>query len=355
MGEIRRWLRLTFPAHFVVIVAAAVAVAALGILALALLRIREHRPQRYALVAAGTVLAVAYSIWSALGNPESDVVEHVHFIEYGLVGWLFFRAWSPLGDGSVLAAALLSALSVGTSQEWFQWFIPARVGEVRDIFLNGVSIVSGLLVSLAVAPLQAPWKPWSPRSWQQLLTTLAIAIAAFAAFPDSVHLGYENRDADGHTFRSIYATADLGDLAASRAAEWAAQPPLVRPPRISREDQYMSEGLLHVQARNTAWTDGDIGTAWAENRILEEYFGPVLDTPSYVSQTGHRWPPEQRADAEHRGGGRSAAAFVSHAQGTFPIFTWPRALFRALSVVAVAPCLVGAIVCRKRRRLSCEA
>ena len=68
--------------------------------------------------------------------------------------------------------------------------------------------------------------------------------------------------------------------------------------RVSREDQYMSEGVVHVQERNEAWAAGDALTAWRENQILEKYYQPVLDTPSYVSQTGHRWSPEQRDDAE---------------------------------------------------------
>ena len=52
----------------------------------------------------------------------------------------------------------------------------------------------------------------------------------------------------------------------------------------------MSEGLLHVQERNRRWEAGDIRAAWSENLILEKYYAPVLDTPSYISRTGHRWP-----------------------------------------------------------------
>ena len=55
-----------------------------------------------------------------------------------------------------------------------------------------------------------------------------------------------------------------------------------------------------VQERNEQWTANDVVAAWRENRILEKYYGPVLDTPSYVSRTGHRWSPGQRADAEAR-------------------------------------------------------
>jgi hypothetical protein len=69
---------------------------------------------------------------------------------------------------------------------------------------------------------------------------------------------------------------------------------------LSREDQYLSEGLWHVQRRNEAWKSGDIPTAWRENLILEKFFAPVLNAQTYASATLHRWPVEQRAEAASR-------------------------------------------------------
>jgi VanZ family protein len=349
-GELRRWLRLTFPQAFVVIVGTMVGAAALAALAASLWRIRDRRGSRYTLVGLAATLAVAYSQWSALGTPESDVVEHVHFIEYGIVTWLFYRAWWALGDGAVLLAAFFAAFTVGTCEEWFEWFIPARVGELRDVLLNGAAIVSGLLVSLAIEPLPRLRWPRRAKAWSHVFLTAGVAVAALASFLDCVHLGYEIHDAEGRTFRSIYTAPELAALASARAHEWATAPPLTRPRRLSREDQYMSEGLLHVQARNILWAAGDLAGAWHENRILEEYFAPVLDTPSYVSAAGHRWAPSQRTDAEARGGPplRAPAVFVSQAQGEFPIFTWPHARFRTLAAVLVVTLLAGAYACRRR-------
>ena len=98
----------------------------------------------------------------------------------------------------------------------------------------------------------------------------------------------------------------------------------------------MTEGLQHMQARNDAWARGDAFTAWRENLILERLFGSVLDTPSYVSRTGHRWSPAQRADAERRVAGRDHEAFMSRAF-PYPIYAWsPWALWLpALGLAAV--------------------
>src|SRR5687767_2953944 len=87
MGEARRWIRLEFPGQFVAIVGGAVALAAAAAIAWALASIRAHRLRRYALVTAAVTVAVVFARWSALGNPDSDVVERVHFVEYGLITW----------------------------------------------------------------------------------------------------------------------------------------------------------------------------------------------------------------------------------------------------------------------------
>jgi len=294
---------------------------------------------------AALTLAVVYSIESGLGNPESDVVERFHFIEYGIITLLFYRAWRPLEDAGVLVLPVLAGLAVGTCDEWFQWFIPARIGEMRDVFLNLAAIVSGLLFSLGLDPPDRQSWAFGRRSLRQIAGVALFTTVLFAAFVDCVHVGYAIATPDIGSFRSIYTGAELDAQSRDRTTRWASAPPLTRPPRLSREDQYMSEGLWHVQGRNKAWSAGDIPTAWSENRILEQYFAPVLDTPSYVSKTGHRWSPEQRADAERRANlpQGQPSTFISHAQDPFPIFVWPRITYW-LIVSAISVGLLGVYV-----------
>jgi VanZ family protein len=77
--------------------------------------------------------------------------EVFHFVEYGVVAMLFYRACLPLGDGAAIAVPLLAAVIVGVLDEWFQWFIPVRAGEVWDLLLNIVASGCGLLVAVAIA------------------------------------------------------------------------------------------------------------------------------------------------------------------------------------------------------------
>lgn len=350
VGRVRAQIRTTFPGQFVTIVGGSIALAVGAALIVALVRIRERRALRYTLLALSLALGGAYSYATRTGVPEVDAVEHFHFVSYGLVTMLFYRAWRgrparrtegasvPAGDGAVFILPVLSALIVGTLDEWFQWFIPNRIGELRDIFLNAAAIATGLLFSLGLDPPERFTPAIRAESRPRIRRVLAATIVAVAAFIAIVHMGHEVRDGD-RAFMSIYSAAELDALSADRAARWRRDPPLELI-RLSAEDQYMSEGLWHVQRRNRLWTAGQASAAFAENLILERFFAPVLDTPSYVSKTGHRWPPEHRADAESRARqSPSAGGYVSDAH-TYPIFAWSPAVFWAGVVALVLATLV---------------
>jgi hypothetical protein len=260
-----------------------------------------------------------------------DVVERVHFVEYGLITFLFYRACRPAGDASIVVLPALAGLAVGTIEEWFQWFIPARIGEVRDVFLNGAAIASGLLFSAAIDPPDAFAARLRPGSAARIFGAATAVILLFAAFIDTVHLGHEIEDPGTGSFRSRYDREELLAAARERTARWQTDPPLILR-RFSAEDQYLSEGLTHVQRRNEAWDEGDAFAAWRENLILERYYAPVLDTPSYGSKTGHRWPAAQRADAQRRAGEGSDYTSAAH---PYPILTWPRGLVWVAAVALV--------------------
>lgn len=339
IGEIRRAILLRFPGQFGRIIGAIVVISVAGALFAALKRIRDRRAPRYAALILALGIAAAYTYAARTGDPQVDAVERFHFVEYGLITLLFYRAWRPAADVSVIVLPLLAGLLVGTLEEWFQWFIPARVGDVRDIFLNGVAIACGLLFSVALEPPErfAPTLTWS--SVRRIGAFAAVTLIVFAAFFQSVHMGYAIRG-EGWSFRSGYSAQALEAMAADRAARWRGSY-VARPERLSAEDQYMTEGLWHVQRRNRAWDAGDITTAWRENEILERHFVPVLETSSYVSKAGHRWPADHRADAARKfqeaqtvPGSAGAALYESDAHPS-AIYLWPQRVYWTL-IAAVA-------------------
>jgi hypothetical protein len=148
----------------------------------------------------------------------------------------------------------------------------------------------------------------------------SLAVLAFAAFFHSVHLGHEIADRDAGVFRSRYSASELAVVSAARAQRWQTDPPLTWS-RYSREDQFHTEGIAHVRRRNERWDEGNALAARHENLILEKYYAPVLDTPSYISAVGHRWPAAQRRQAEAQQG-PGFMIYVSDAL-TYPVVTWP--------------------------------
>jgi hypothetical protein len=357
MGKVSGLLRSAFPAHFVVIVGAMVAAAVVTAIVTAILRIKAKRGARYGALAAALAIGIGYSLASRSGSADADAVEHFHFVEYGVITILFYRAWREQGDASAFVLPVLAALLVGTLDEWLQWFVPIRVGEMRDVLLNLVAICCGLLFGAAIEPPAAFSRRLRAESEARIGVAGAVVVLVFAAFVSAVHLGHlvDAEKGSGNLFREIapekvpgtffrshYTSERLDALAADRIARWRAEPPVVLR-RFSQEDQYMDEGLWHIRKRNEDWTTGQYFRAWQENLILERFFAPVLDTSSYALPGGGRWPAGQRSDAAVRAVGPVApgSPFVSDAL-PFPIFIWPKRLFWSAIAAVVSWLLVWA-------------
>ncbi len=121
---IRSWLS---PSHLALLMGAATIAAA----AAALLRSGPRPWFRIAVVAAMVAMGLHLV-------PSGE--ERFHFLLFGLLGYLGPQA---LGRGRAVAACLL--ISVG--DELFQWWLPYRVGDPRDVAMD----VAASLVGIALA------------------------------------------------------------------------------------------------------------------------------------------------------------------------------------------------------------
>lgn len=322
VGQFRAWLGDVFPGRLVAIVGGIIALAMGAALAAAVWRIHDRRALRYGAIAAALAIAAAYSLAVATPWPEVNVVERFHFVEYGVIGACFYRAWRARADPSVMILPLLAGSIAGSVEEWFQWYIPVRVGEAHDVAIDVVAVGCGVLFGLGLHPPDSFTWRLARSSRVRVALVAALAVLVWAWFVDAVHLGHQVSREDV-SFRSHWTADELDALARDRAARWAAEPPVALR-RLSAEDQYMDEALWHVRARNmaeSAWA------AWQENRILELFYAPVLDTPSYVSATGHRWTPDQRRDMERRAlATPEHGVYLSRAE-PYPIVVIPAGLF----------------------------
>jgi VanZ family protein len=338
IGQVRTVLRTAVGAGFATAMSVVVAGAVLAALAFAVARIKDRRLPRFLALGGALALGVGYALAGSTGNPEVDAVERFHFVEYGLVTALFYRAWRRAPDAGVWLVPMLLALLVGTFEEWLQWFVPARVGELRDVLLNLFAIVCGLIFSMALDPPADPMRRPSASSRRSIAIAAALVLAATAGFIHAVHLGHEIEDGEVGVFRSRYSRDELAAVGAARSERWRTTPPLTWA-RLSQEDQYFSEAVSHVQRRNEAWSEGNVLAARHENLILERYYAPVLDTPSYLSAQGLRWPDSQRADAEARKG-PGFMIYISDALPS-PIWLWPKWLLWLVTGALAAVVLRG--------------
>jgi VanZ family protein len=338
VGQLRSELQSAFPEHYGWIIRGIVAASAMTALVAAVVQL--HRSQiassraesgnlsirtRYALMAVAAVVAVGYARTVRTGDPQVDMVEAFHFVEYGFVAYVFYRAWRRRADLSGVLLAACAGLAVAVADEWMQWFVPARVGELHDVGLNAVAVGCGLLVSIAAHPPLSLQLPRHRSSRIMLGAAVSALIVAVAGFVDRVHLGYEIHEGQS-AFRSRYDARALAVAAANRPARWNASPPPVR--GFTHEDHYLSEGEWHVARRNSAIGTGDWSAALGEDAILERFYSPVLDRLGRLSR-------EQRTEMEthiRRTAGRS---YVSDAV-PYPIYTVRRSRFWLVTLLLTA-------------------
>jgi VanZ family protein len=298
----------TFPGVGMAATALPIAVAVI----VAAVRIRARRWLRFSALASSLTIGAIYALTTSLSFAEG-----FHFVEYGLLAGLFYAALGPGAAGAIVLLPLMAGIATGILDEWFQWFIPIRAGEMRDIGLDAVASLCGLLFAISVQPPRELTLRLERRSATWVALSAAGLVVLFGFFLVTVHVGYEVRDPVTGAFLSRYTAAQLTALADDRSLRWRLTPPVtVR--RLWREDQYLSEGLWRAQQRNQAWQSGDMATAWRENLILERFFSPVLDVPTYASSALLRWPPEQRAEAASHGD--SGARSPARADYRYPLY-----------------------------------
>lgn len=337
VGQVRSGIRQAIPTSFERLAnAVLLAIVALVIASAWRAWRRATTGSRLALGTA-VMLAVTWALVTSATSAEQNAVERYHFLEYGAITFLFYRAWhtrGPTADPSSVLVPAISALSVAVADEAFQWFVPGRYGEWRDIFINLGAVSAGLLASVGLIP-PAHWRWRTATSTRRLVCRhAALFVALLTAFTDLVHVGHVVVDSRVGSFRSRYSAAELMALSAERTARWSTRPPPRHLVRWSREDQYLTEGTWHIQQRNADWSAGAYGRAWHENLLLETYFAPVLDTASFLAPVS-RWPPAQRADAASRVDVRAGEPFESHAERV-PIVAWSQTTLWLVSAGAIA-------------------
>ena len=198
--------------------------------------VRERRLQRVGVMSLAVLLFVGYAAVMRTGVPDVDAVERIHFVEYGLVATLFYRAMAGMPLRLVAPLTLLIGVLVGIGEEWLQWLVPTRVGDVRDVFLNLYALGCGLLFAVGLYPPQTPAGAPAGLAWRGMLRLAGVVVLSFAGFLHCAHLGYELTDPAIGRFRSFFTFDSWRRWAPSApsAGGWTRRPlPSRSPSRIT--------------------------------------------------------------------------------------------------------------------------
>lgn len=317
-------------------VAMAVAVGAMG-MAAALVRLRRAQRQGLVRRLAWLVGLGLFSVWVLLRQLQSSI-EAIHFVEYGILGFLLFRAWRHhVPDPLVYAVSGLGVALVAWLDEFLQWLAPGRFWDYRDIRLNlmaGAAVLAFIGLVVVPAGIRGPVGRRSIRwtcglAWT-LLLALGISVSITPARADFVaaripflrflannpsivtEYGHRFFDPEIGMFQSRLDRAAL--LRADRERGAAAGAFLLRAKAFAdaraflksfprSRDPYLHELLLHVVQRDHYYAVSGqyrhsdparfrhhLAVAWGENQILEKYFSRGLDGAN------RRWSPDRTAN-----------------------------------------------------------
>ena len=158
VGVLRQQLLVRWPDGYVPVLAATVGLSAMTLLLLALRGAMHHTadqrprwspPKLGAIVLAfGLALTVGYL--DRTGDTNVDVVEAFHFVEFSALTCLLAWAAAPLAPGHTWVWGSAGSILVGALDEWVQWFVPGRTGEIRDVGTDAVAAVCGAFLVVAL-------------------------------------------------------------------------------------------------------------------------------------------------------------------------------------------------------------
>jgi len=288
------------------------------------LKIRAFPNYLWLAVIACVYIVFTLKLWE---RPE----EAIHFLEYGLLGFLLFRALRHhIHDKSIYLTAFLIGGLVGIFDEVLQWMIPQRIWDMRDIGLNALSsglcqiaIWKGIEPKLPSSRVQ----PKSIRTLSYFVVTITILLAlSLSNTPSRVKMYteffpflsflrkeepmaqdiYKHRDPEIGIFYSCLTLEELDRIDAEKAEEYG----LILEEWYQKKYNdflnmfplyacpFLHEMRVHIFRRNRKFwlsTQEDIPEkrgnhlfiAYKENLILEKYFGRTLERSPY------KWPQKR--------------------------------------------------------------
>ncbi len=239
------------------------------------------------------------------------VIEQIHFLEYGLLAYLFLKAIRvDRKDSGGYLIALLLVMEVGVIDEYIQGILPDRVGELHDVYLN---VLSGVLALCWYRLLIKPRE-----STGEFKTALIISlplsgliILSVAYFNSKISdFGYYIEDNEIGAFYTRLHPERLGSYFPKSDYFTEEIAPMLYQKEYTQllngvNDPVHMEVLVHIFRRDRHIRDEDYITSYRENQILEKYFLP------FIENTSHKWDSSKVADIYAKSRNKLSEYYVS--------------------------------------------
>jgi len=288
-----------------------------------ILRNKEHKRGSKTWLLLVTLIFIGYAIYLKK-NPE----EAFHFVQYGFLSILIFRALSnQIQDWTLYFTAAIIGGLIGIIDESIQWLTPGRFWGLRDIWIN---FFAAALIQVGIAKGFCPHFISNKANFRSLVILCRVVIVgliflqlSFLNTPDRIlwyadkipslsflkenestmlEYGYLHKDPEIGMFRSRFTLEQLRRIDSLRALEAAKiidqfqnrdsyRKFLEKYTPIS--DPFLHEMRVHLFSRNinlqiSRESGNDkkkytkyITRAYRENQILEKYFSKTLKHSSF--------------------------------------------------------------------------
>lgn len=275
-----------------------------------------------------------YAAWARRQAPE----EALHFVQYGVLGLLAFRALThSMKDSMIYPSSVVVCASVGLLDETVQWLTPGRFFAFSDVWMNAkAAVLSQAGIAFGLSPAYIRWRPAasSAATASSLAMGLLVAIGLcssntpafvqwyasklpaleFLTRIESVmsEFGYRYEDPRIGVFYSRLTLAELEEQDRTRAGrigpildayreperylDFLARYTAGRDPFAHETRVHLFSRDWHIYAAEEGIGDGTVQEHWTiayrENQILEAYFSETLQSSQY------RWTAEQVRELE---------------------------------------------------------
>jgi len=260
--------------------------------------LKWQSPVKYIKVIA--VLILYYTAIRFFQNVDSRVriIEVIHFLEYGVLSLLYFKAYkkwqdtSSLNLGNFIVPVIIMCV-IGTLDETIQWMVERRTGEIRDIYVNIVAGALPQVLLLLFSPSGVKTLiRFHRRDLPFFLNGWIIFFLCISFFYYFVHMGNIIKSPNQWDFVSHFTKPQLRSFKDDPEFHSLIKLYLNSTNAWKLENYYISEAMGHEGARNKFYQKGHLDKAFYENEILENYY------TSYLDSKNARWPVEQLKECQ---------------------------------------------------------